>query len=131
MALLDSTFLIDLMRGRERAVTVLESLERSGEPLVVSAVTLMELQRGIAALGLPVEEQRRILDVVQSRIVQPLDAPAALRAGEIDASLWSAGEPVDPEEAMIAGTALSLDQELVTRSGRSFGRVPGLRMRTY
>ncbi|HWG91500.1 MAG TPA: PIN domain-containing protein [Candidatus Thermoplasmatota archaeon] len=131
MALLDSTFLIDLMRGRDRAVNLLEQLDKNGEPLVVSTVTLMELQRGVAALGLAPEEQRRIVDVVQSRVVQPLDAPAALRAGEIDAALWARGEPIDPEEAMIAGTALTLDQELVARSGRGYGRVPGLRLRTY
>lgn len=131
MALMDTTFLIDLMRGRERAVDMLEKLEEEGEPLAVSTVTLFEFYRGIETVGLAPAEKRRVADIVKGRVVLPLDAAASERAGQLDATLWREGEPIDPEDACIAGIALSRDEVLVTRKGREFGRVPGLRMRTY
>jgi predicted nucleic acid-binding protein len=63
--------------------------------------------------------------------VYALDPTAAERAGRLDASLWTSGEPIDPEDTCIAGVALARDEVLVTRKAREFGRVPGLRLRTY
>lgn len=131
MVLLDATFLIDLMRGRERAVDMLERLEAEGGPLSISAVTLFEFFRGLESVDLPLAEKRRVAEVVAARAVHPFDAAAAERAGQLDAVLWARGEPVDPEDACVAGTALRRDEELVTRKGREFGRVDGLRLRTY
>ena len=131
MALVDTTFLIDVMRGRERAVDLLERLENEGEGLAVSTTTLFEFFRGLETVSVPVAEKRRIVDVVAGRPILPLDPRAAERAGRIDAQLWAQGEPIDPEDACIAGIALSRDEELVTRRAREFGRVPGLRLRTY
>jgi tRNA(fMet)-specific endonuclease VapC len=129
--LLDTTFLIDLMRGRERAVDMLERLDDAGEGLAVSTTTLFEFFRGLETVDLPAAEKKRIVDTVVGRPVLPLDAAAAERAGRLDAQLWAQGEPIDPDDACIAGVALSRDLELVTRKGREFGRVPGLRLRTY
>lgn len=131
MPLADTLFLLDLMRGRERALDMLERLEDAGEPVHVTTMTLFEFERGLATLSLPAAEKRRVGEVVRGRVVHPLDADAARRAGEVDALLWDRGEPIDPEDACIAGVALARDLELVTRRGREFGRVPGLRLRTY
>lgn len=131
MALMDTTFLIDLMSGRERAVDLLEDLEREGEPVAIAATTLAEFFRGLATVELSAAEKRRVADVAKGRPVLPLDAAAAERAGQIDAELWARGEPIDPEDAAVAGIALANDQVLLTRRAREFGRVPGLRTRPY
>jgi len=131
VVLADTLFLLDLMRGRERAIEMLERLEAAGEPVRVASVTLFEFHRGLETVDLPAAEKRRVAEAVEGRVVQALDAAAAARAGGLDARLWAAGEPLDPEDAMIAGVALARDEELVTRKAREFGRVPGLRLRTY
>lgn len=131
MALMDTTFLIDLMRGRERAVDLLEKLEAEEEPVAVCTTTLAEFHRGWATVELGAAEKRRVADVVRGRPLMVFDAPAAERAGALDALLWARGEPLDPEDAAIAGVALSRDEVLVTRRAREFGRVEGLRLRTY
>lgn len=131
MALMDTTFLIDLMQGRERAVALLDDLEAADEPLAVSAVTLAEFYRGLATTPLSDAQKRRVEDAVKGRPIWPLDAAAAERAGQLDAALWARGEPLDPEDSAIAGIALARDEVLVTRRAREFGRVPGLRLRTY
>jgi predicted nucleic acid-binding protein len=131
MVLADTLFLLDLMRGRERAVEMMERLEAQGEPIHVTSVTLFEFHRGLETVDLPAAEKRRVVETVEGRVVLALDATAAARAGGLDARLWAAGEALDPEDAMVAGIALSRDEEVVTRKAREFGRVPGLRLRTY
>lgn len=131
MVLIDTVFLIDLMRGRERAVDMLERLEQEDEPISLATTTLAEFHRGLATVDLTADRKRRVVDAVHGRPILPLDAPAAERAGQLDAALWARGEPLDPEDAAIAGIALSRDMILVTRRAREFGRVEGLRMRTY
>lgn len=131
MVLVDTTFLIDVMQGRERAVAMLEAIEDAGESIAVATTTLFEFHRGLETVSLSAAEKRRIVEAVTGRPVLPLDARAAQRAGEIDARLWANGEPIDPEDACIAGIALAHDRELVTRRAREFSRVAGLRLRTY
>lgn len=131
MVLIDAVFLIDLMRGRDKAVDMLERLEDEGEPVCLATTTLAEFYRGLATVELTPERRRRVVDAVKGRPLLPLDAAAAERAGGIDATLWARGEPLDPEDAAIAGIALSRDMVLVTRRAREFGRVEGLRVRTY
>lgn len=131
MVLADTLFLLDLMRGRERAVAMLEALEDEGEPVQLAAPTLAEFFRGLGTVPLPAAQQRRVAEAVEGRVILPLDARAARRAGELEAQLWARGEPLDPEDAALAGIALSHDVVLVTRKAREFGRVAGLRLRTY
>lgn len=119
------------MRGRERAVDLLEKLEEEDEPVAVATTTLAEFFRGLATVDLSPAEKRRVADVVRGRPVLALDAAAAERAGLLDAELWARGEPLDPEDAAVAGVALSRDEVLVTRRAREFSRVEGLRLRTY
>lgn len=128
---MDAVFLIDLMRGRERAVDLLERLEDEEEPVAIATTTLAEFFRGLAVVDLSAAEKRRVAAIVRGRPVLPLDAAAAERAGVLDAELWARGEPLDPEDACVAGIALSRDEVLVTRRAREFGRVEGLRLRTY
>lgn len=128
---MDTVFLIDLMRGRERAVDLLEKVEAEDEPVAIATTTLAEFHRGLATTDLTAAEKRRVADVVRGRPVLPLDAAAAERAGALDAELWARGEPIDPEDAAIAGIALSRDEVLLTRRAKEFARVEGLRLRTY
>lgn len=131
VVLMDTTFLIDLMSGRERAVGLLEDLEREEEPVAIATTTLAEFFRGLATVELSAAEELRVAEVAKGRPILPLDAAAAERAGRIDAELWARGEPIDPEDALVAGVALAHDQILVTRRSREFARVHGLRLRTY
>ena len=43
----------------------------------------------------------------------------------------SEGEPIDPEDRMIAAAAISTGTPLLTRNARHFSRIPQLRIETY
>lgn len=131
MTLLDTTFLIDLMRGRPPALAKKVELQAEGRSLWVPSVVLYELHRGLAGSAAPAKEQARVADVLASLPVLPFDEVAATHAGRIDGELRRRGEPIEPEDAMIAGSAIARGESLVTRNPRHFGRVPGMRLESY
>jgi tRNA(fMet)-specific endonuclease VapC len=131
MTLADTSFLIDLMRGLAAARERRAALEAAGGPIGVPAIVVYELERGAEASRTPPAERARIRQVLSARPVLPLDEAAARAAGTIEGALRRQGVAIDPEDALIAGTALSRAEPLVTRNVRHFGRVPGLTLETY
>ena len=59
------------------------------------------------------------------------DEPAAWKAGEIQAKLINSGKPIDLQDVLIAGIVLSRNEELVTNNVDHFGRIPGLKFRSW
>jgi tRNA(fMet)-specific endonuclease VapC len=58
--------------------------------------------------------------------VVSFDLEDALHAGEVRASLASAGTPIGPYDVLIAGQARARKLVLLTRNTRELARVPGL-----
>jgi len=56
----------------------------------------------------------------------PLDDAAANQAGRIRALLETAGNPIGPNDLLIAGIALANNLTVVTHNAGEFGRIPGL-----
>lgn len=48
-----------------------------------------------------------------------------------DCALAAKGTPIGSYDVLVAGEALALDVPLVTRNGREFRRVPGLRVERW
>lgn len=128
MVLLDTSILVDLLRGRGDAAARLAALERRREPIKIPAVALFELHRGVAASRAPAAERERIHAVLASNIVVPFDEEAARLAGDVAGALLAQGRTIDPEDAMIAGTALAAGESLLTRNRRHYERIDGLRL---
>ncbi len=92
---------------------------------------LYELWRGVRLTIQPEREAEEVRYLLARFPTASFDAVAAERAGEIDAHLIRQGTMLDPEDTMIAGIALSLNEALVTRNVRHFAHVPGLRLVEY
>ena len=58
--------------------------------------------------------------------ILPFDSECAAQAARIRVDLEAAGSPIGPHGTLIAATALSHQDALVTRNVREFSRVPGL-----
>ena len=76
-------------------------------------------------------EQRRVSEVLESTESLPLDLASAARAGELEAALINRGETIDPIDVMIAAITLENDQDLLTRNGKHFSRIPALKIVSY
>ena len=120
--LADTSFLIDLMQGDEKAKTRSEALVGDSVPVMVGTPTIFELYVGVGLAIKSPEEREKVLELLRSLTQLPLDAPSARRAGEIYAQKVRDGSPIEAEDAMIAGIALENQQALLTRNVKHFAR---------
>ncbi len=101
-------------------------MEQPPADIAISAVTLYELETGIAKSKAP-KKRRGQLDTLLSAIrVLPFDPAVARRTGELRASLEKTGTPIGPLDTLIAGTCLTHGATLVSRNVEEFEQVPGL-----
>lgn len=129
--ILDTSFLIDLMKGELEAVKRLKYLEDNKIAQNVAAPTLYELNVGITLSDKPEKEKKRVIDALTSASILVLEAESAERAGEVQGKLIKEGKMLDPEDAMIAGIALVNDETILSRNKEHFSRVADLRIETY
>lgn len=119
-ALVDTSVLIDYLRGHERAAAALER-ERETAPLHASEITRLEVLAGMR----PSEEQatRSLLSGLRWH---PLDADVAEQAGSLGRRWLSSHHTIDGADLAIAATVVRTGSRLLTRNVRHFPMFPGL-----
>jgi tRNA(fMet)-specific endonuclease VapC len=122
LLIVDTDLVIDFLRGNGQGADLVATALTEGT-LRFTAVTAFELRIGS---GFP--RQRRQVEGLLARRTLPLDAPAALLAGEIYARLERDGTRIGFADALIAGVCRRFDLPLATRNARHFARVPHLEL---
>ena len=97
----------------------------------VSAITVCEMEYGIAKSSRPEQAREALTFFLSSIGVLPYDATAAESYGPIRADLERRGLLIGPLDMLIASHALALGATLVTRNTREFRRVPGLTVENW
>lgn len=111
---LDSSALIDVLRGDAKALRATDELERGGQILVLSTVAAFEVLSGVEYTRSRLERMR--LETLLSRYrIEPFDQASAQRAAELRAELQREGRSPGAPDVMIAGQALAGSHTLVTR----------------
>lgn len=120
-ALLDTSVLIDHLRGDVRAHRVITSLEAQGRGLSASVLTKVELLAGMR----PAERSatRRLIDAIAWIEV---DDDLAERAGELASRFLKSHPGIELVDYVIAATAERTGADLVTRNRKHFPMLPGL-----
>ena len=136
MAVLDTTLLIDVMRETRkrtlgRAVHKLHELVMRGDSLRVTLFTIGELYVGVSKGTRPARERKAIENALLPFQVVSFERRTAELYGQIVGHLERRGIPISDMDALIAATALELNEVLVTRNPRHFHRVPGIQVETY
>jgi len=129
--ILDTSFLIDLMRTDSGAVRKLIEIEKNEIAQKITAPTLYELYVGITLSDKPEKEKRKVLDALTSTNILNLDAKSAVKAGEVQGKLIKEGKMIDPEDAMTAGIALLNEEIILTRNVEHFSHIKDLKIETY
>ena len=128
----DSTFIIDLLRGRDEATRAARALLASGEARFLSTPVVFEVSAGLLARG--ARRQAAEFRNLAGRFAElPFDSAAARRAAEVHAEFRAIGRPKSHLDAMIAGTALAGGHSLITRD-RDFDDISeafGLQLQHY
>lgn len=111
---LDTSVLIDLLRGDRKTLIRLDRLEDQGLSPVLSSVAVFEVLSGVEFTKSRSERAR--LEILLRQIpIESFDLDSARRAGELRAELLRAGASPGAPDVMIAGHALSQGHTLVTR----------------
>lgn len=127
----DTSFIVDLLRGDDEAVALLDILERERRPQKVSSVTVLELYEGVVRSQTPATQADRILDVLDTKHVVDADHAVMRKAGRLSGELITAGEQIEREDCVIAATALLDGEAVVSRNVDHFERIDGLDVRSY
>lgn len=123
--MLDTNVCIDVIRRRSRSL-VDRIRTHEVDDIAISAITLSELQHGVAKSESPDRNRVALLEFLVPFSVLPYDDTAARVYGEIRAQLEKQGTPIGPMDILIAAHALSRGLTLVTNNEQEFRRVPRL-----
>jgi hypothetical protein len=113
--LLDTTVLIDLLRGRSGAIGRLRRLREEGDLAFVCAVSAEEIGRGVRAGAEPGAEQ--LLAGLRPAILGPADGWIA---GEWRRRFAARGRTLSQADGLIAAAALALGGRLATGNPKDF-----------
>ena len=116
---LDSTFLIDHLRGEAAAVAELARIVEFGDEPIVTEIIVCEVRAGL----LPDAERHLVALLEPMEFVQP-DPGTAMRAGRWRAELRARGSTLSLAGALIAAAADSMGATVLTRNLRDFSLTP-------
>ncbi|MBS3098502.1 PIN domain-containing protein [Candidatus Woesearchaeota archaeon] len=131
MVCLDTSFLIDVLRGEKRVEEIENRLDKGTEPVKVASPAIMELIRGAVLSNNPETEKQKVHQLLSYLIVLNLDKESAIIAGNIEAELIKAGEKIDVEDIMIGAIAKKDNETLLTRNKKHFEKIKGLKIESY
>ena len=127
--ILDTCFLIDLLKNNKDAVAKAQVLDETDTPSFATTVTVFELWQGVHDAS--EEERERVLTLLSSVGIHVLDFEGAKQAGEIFDILRREGQKIEPEDCLIAGIARSHNEPVLTRNVKHFSLVKNMRYETY
>jgi tRNA(fMet)-specific endonuclease VapC len=130
MFLLDTNACIRVLNGSSaRLIARLRS--HAPSEIRVSSVTRAELLYGARRSSRVTENLRLLASFFAPIVSLPFDDACAEEYGAVRAQLAAAGQPIGPNDLLIAATALAHDITLVTHNLREFSRVAGLKVEDW
>ncbi len=118
--LLDTSIVIDLLRGRPGAIERLRGVQRAGDTPFVCAVTIEEVTRGLR----PTEDDRAIA-LITALVPAPLGVPEGRLAGFWRRTFAKRGKTLHQADCLIAAAAVGVGARLATGNPKDFP-MPGL-----
>ncbi|MBO0767855.1 MAG: type II toxin-antitoxin system VapC family toxin [Solirubrobacterales bacterium] len=119
-ALVDTSVLIDYLRGHPDAATLLER-ERAADVLHASEITRLEV---LAGMRPPEESYTRAL--LSTLVWHSVDSEIAEEAGSLGRHWLPSHHTIDSADLAIAATAIRTGTELLTRNVKHFPMFPDL-----
>ncbi|NJM10936.1 MAG: type II toxin-antitoxin system VapC family toxin [Synechococcaceae cyanobacterium SM1_2_3] len=127
--LLDTNIVSDLVRHPDGLV--MQHIAAVGaEKIGISIIVACEMRFG-ATKGGSLRLAQRVNLVLSQIAIFPMEPPVEEHYADIRVALEKMGQPIGPNDLLIAAHARSLGLTLVTDNVREFSRVPGLRVENW
>ena len=124
---LDTAFMVDLLRKREGCLRVTEELEDRNAELYTTAINVYELRLGALKLSKVKETDRFLKDLA----VLPVDVAASIATSNLQYELSLKGQLLEHRDALIAGTAIANGIVTIVSNDADFKRVGKIEVLTY
>ena len=119
--LLDSTVVVDVLKGRPGTLARLDALEPAGDVPYVCAITAEEISSGLRP-----RERDVATELFEGLSTAPLGVAEGRLAGWWRREHRRKGRRLSQADALIAAAAVGIDGRLATGNPRDFERISGL-----
>ena len=127
----DTSFLIDIMKSDKEAIKKAEEIEKNGNTIAVTSISIFELFVGVTLSIKQDRVRNKINRILKGLPIISFDEDSAIEAGKIFAQKRKNGMLIDPEDSMIAGICSRRNEILITRNIKHFNDIEGLRIESY
>ena len=127
----DTSFLIDIMKSDKEAIKKAEEIEKNGNTIAVTSISIFELFVGVTLSIKQDRERNKIIRILKGLPLISFDENSAIEAGKIFAQKRKNGMLIDPEDSMIAGICSRRNEILITRNIKHFNDIESLRIESY
>lgn len=129
--ILDTSFVIDVLRGDSDALERHRRLEGQTDRQRLSAMSVFELFDGVERSFDSSTEREAVVDILETKSVLPADGPVMRTAGRMHGRSVGRGRPVDNRDCVIAATARAHDEPVLTRNVDDFEQFEDVEVRAY
>ncbi len=129
--ILDTSFIIDLLKGEEKIDKWIEKLDSNEEIPILNPITAMEIWEGAHLSNRTEDEIEKIKSLLEGLNFENFNIEDGKLSGKINADLTNKGEKIDIEDVMIASIAINSDQSILTRNPDHFNRIEKTEVETY
>jgi len=124
--LVDTDWVADYLKGRVRAVNLLDDLADEG--LAISILTFGEIEEGIIYGTERARYEAGFRNFLRGVQVLSLTRGAMRHFAQVRGQLRASGNLIGDMDLLIAATAMHYKLILITRNRRHFERIPGLEL---
>ncbi len=130
MKVLDSDFIIFLLRGNSEAKSKMDELSRSSDIIATTIFNMQEVLFGAKLMGSK-SNFNSTLDFFSQLVVLEYDSNAVQIFLGVKHELRKSGKPVGIFDELIASVCLSHNASIITRNLKHFNLIPGLNVDSW
>ena len=128
MKILDTTFLIDMLRGKKETLKILDTKET----FLTTQINMYEVIRDLFLKNISSSKILEITELFENIKVLNLDDNSIIKSAEISSELIKKGQFISDCDCLTAGISLSRQiNEIVTKNVKHFSRIKGVKVVKY
>ena len=128
---LDTSFIVDIIRGNTGALQELKRLENEGASITTTAITASELFEGAYGSRQPEKEVSKAKAIIQRIELLEFTLDVCEKYGKLSSKLRLTGRTIGDLDTLIASAALAYNELLLTSNVEHFNRVPNLIVKNW